>query len=702
MKKIILAIFIVITGCNMKNSKLEEPKAEKINKVLSIHGDDRIDEYYWLSNRGDTKVIDYLNSENQYREDFMKDYKTLENDIFKEIKSRIKEDDSSVPYFDNGYFYYTRYEKDKQYPIYCRKKGSLNSDEEILIDANIMSEGHEYFRVGDIEISPNNKLMAYSIDTVSRRIYTIYFMDLETRKISEKSIPNTSGSITWANDNKTVFYNLKDLKTLRTERVMKYNLNTEGSEKEIYYEADETFSVYSYKTKSDKFIVIGSSATLSQEYRYINADNPDGEIKLFQERVNGLEYSISHFQDKWFVTTNKDDAINFKVMTCSESITGSENWVDYIKHREDVLLGGVEVFDDFLVVSERKNGLRRIDIRPWNGKGRHFINFDEETYSIYLSSNPQMETKKLRYNYSSMTTPNSVIEYNMVTKEKKVLKETEVLGDKFDKNNYQSKRVWATARDGKKVPISLVYRKDMFNEGKNPLLLYGYGSYGITNSASFSSVRLSLLDRGFVYAIAHIRGSQYLGRAWYDEGKMFKKKNTFYDFIDAGKFLVKQEYVNEDKLFAMGGSAGGLLMGAISNMAPELFKGIIAGVPFVDVITTMLDEDIPLTSLEYDEWGNPNNKDSYDYMLSYSPYDQVGNKDYPAMFITTGYHDSQVQYFEAAKWIARLRDRRTNDEPLLMYCNMDAGHGGASGRFEAYRETAMEYAFFISLLNDKK
>jgi len=702
MKKIILAIFIVITGCNMKNSKLEEPKAEKINKVLSIHGDDRIDEYYWLSNRGDTKVIDYLNSENQYREDFMKDYKTLENDIFKEIKSRIKEDDSSVPYFDNGYFYYTRYEKDKQYPIYCRKKGSLNSDEEILIDANIMSEGHEYFRVGDIEISPNNKLMAYSIDTVSRRIYTIYFMDLETRKISEKSIPNTSGSITWANDNKTVFYNLKDLKTLRTERVMKYNLNTEGSEKEIYYEADETFSVYSYKTKSDKFIVIGSSATLSQEYRYINADNPDGEIKLFQERVNGLEYSISHFQDKWFVTTNKDDAINFKVMTCSESITGSENWVDYIKHREDVLLGGVEVFDDFLVVSERKNGLRRIDIRPWNGKGRHFINFDEETYSIYLSSNPQMETKKLRYNYSSMTTPNSVIEYNMVTKEKKVLKETEVLGDKFDKNNYQSKRVWATARDGKKVPISLVYRKDMFNEGQNPLLLYGYGSYGITNSASFSSVRLSLLDRGFVYAIAHIRGSQYLGRAWYDEGKMFKKKNTFYDFIDAGKFLVKQEYVNEDKLFAMGGSAGGLLMGAISNMAPELFKGIIAGVPFVDVITTMLDEDIPLTSLEYDEWGNPNNKDSYDYMLSYSPYDQVGNKDYPAMFITTGYHDSQVQYFEAAKWIARLRDRRTNDEPLLMYCNMDAGHGGASGRFEAYRETAMEYAFFISLLNDKK
>ena len=482
---------------------------------------------------------------------------------------------------------------------------------------------------------------------------------------------------------------------------MRFELGENGTSNEIYFEEDETFSVFSYKTKTEKYIVIGSSATLSQEYRILNADQPKGEFKLFQERVNGLEYSISHFQDKWFITTNKDDAINFKLMTCSESKTGSENWVDYIKHREDVLLGEIEVFDDFLVVSERENGLRRIDIRPWNGKGRHFINFDEEAYSLYLSSNPQMDTKKLRYNYSSMTTPNSVIEYDMVTKERKILKEAEVLGGKFDKTNYQSKRVWATARDGKKVPISLVYRKDMFNEGQNPLLLYGYGSYGITNSASFSSVRLSLLDRGFVYAIAHIRGSQYLGRPWYDDGKMFKKKNTFYDFIDAGKFLVKQGYVNENKLFAMGGSAGGLLMGAVSNMEPGLFRGIVAGVPFVDVITTMLDEDIPLTTFEYDEWGNPNNKDSYDYMLSYSPYDQVERKDYPAIFITTGYHDSQVQYFEPAKWIARLRDMRTNKEPLLMYCNMDAGHGGASGRFEAYKETAMEYAFFISLLDDK-
>lgn len=684
----------------MKNLKLNEPRAEKIEKTLSIHGEDRVDEYYWLNKRGDKKVLDYLNSENNYRKELMKDYESLEKEIFNEIKSRIKEDDSSVPYFDNQYFYYTRYEKDKQYPIYCRKKGSLDSKEEILIDANIMSEGHEYFRVGDIEISPDNKIMAYSIDTVSRRIYTIHFKNLETGKTLSKKIPNTSGSITWANDNKTFFYNLKDLETLRTERVMRCDLNSDESEKEIFYEEDETFSVYSYKTKSDKFIVIGSSATLSQEYRYIDASNPNGDFKLFDKRVDGLEYSISHFKNKWYILTNKDNATNFKLMVCDEKRTNKENWKEFIGHNDETLLEGIEIFNDYLVITERNNGLRRINIKPWNKSESHYIKFDEEVYSLYSSINPQMNTKKFRYSYSSMTTPNSVVEYDMVKRDTIILKETEVLGGKFDKKNYHTMRVWAPTEDGKKVPISLVYRKDLFKEGKNPLLLYGYGSYGITNNASFSSVRLSLLDRGFVYAIAHIRGSQYLGRKWYDDGKMFNKKNTFRDFIDSGKFLIEQGFVNEDKLFAMGGSAGGLLMGAVLNMAPELFKGVIAAVPFVDVVTTMLDEDIPLTTFEYDEWGNPNNKESYDYMLSYSPYDQVDNKDYPAILITTGYHDSQVQYFEAAKWIARLRDRRTNNEPLLLYCNMDAGHGGASGRFEAYKETAMEYAFFISLLKN--
>ena len=699
MKTIIFLTLTLIISCDMKKKKLIEPKAKKIEKILSLHGDDRLDEYYWLNQRGDDEVISYLNEENDYRDEFMKDYKPLEEEIFQEIKSRIKEDDSSVPYYYNGYFYYTRYEKDKQYPIYCRKEGSLDGKEEILIDANTMSEGYDYFRVGTIEISPDNKTMAYSIDTVSRRIYTIYFMDLETRTISDKNIPNSQGSISWANDNKTIFYNSKNLETLRSERVMRYQLGNNGNGEEIYFEDDETFSVFSYKTKSDKYIVVGSSSTLSQEYRILNADDPEGKFRMFQERVDGLEYSISHYDDKWLIVTNKDGATNFKLMSCPESKTSSNSWVDYIPHRGDVLLEGVEIFDDFLVVTERENGLRRVDIRPRSGAESHYINFEEEAYSLYSSANLDMNTNKFRYSYSSMTTPNSVVEYDMITKEKKIMKETEVLGGKFDKNNYQSKRVWAEARDGKKVPVSLVYRKDMFSEGQNPLLLYGYGSYGNTINASFSSVRLSLLDRGFVYAIAHIRGSQYLGRGWYDDGKMFKKKNTFTDFIDAGKYLIKEGYSNENKLFAMGGSAGGLLMGAVVNMAPEIFKGIVAAVPFVDVVTTMLDDDIPLTTFEYDEWGNPNNKDSYDYMLSYSPYDQVEEKDYPAIFITTGYHDSQVQYFEPAKWIARLRDRRTNNEPLLMYCNMEAGHGGASGRFEAYKETAMEYAFFISLLD---
>ena len=684
----------------MKNTKLIEPKAEKINTSLSTHNDERIDEYYWLKERDNPKVIDYLNAENSYRNKYMKDYQGLEKQLFKEIKSRIKEDDSSVPYFENGYFYYTRYETGKQYPIYCRKKENLDANEEILIDANKMSKGHDYFRIGGIDVSPNNKIAAYGVDTVSRRLYTIYFKNLETGKVYEDKIPYTTGSVTWTNDNSAIFYDKKDIETLREERVMKHGFGTNiKNDKEIYFEEDETFSVYSYKTKSNKYIVIASQSTLSDEYLIINANDHNKKYKIFQKREKGLEHSITHFNDKWYVRTNKDNATNFKLMVCDDKKTSKEYWKDFIPHREDILLEDIDVFKNFFIVIERYNGLKRINIKPWNDSKNHYIDFETETYSLHSSYNPNINTNKLRYNFSSLTTPSSVIEYDMITREKKVLKENEVLGE-FNKENYTSKRVWANARDGKKVPISLVYRKDKYIEGSNPLLLYAYGSYGITNNPNFSSVRLSLLDRGFIYAIAHIRGSQYLGREWYDDGKMFNKKNTFTDFIDCGKFLIKSKFANKDKLFAMGGSAGGLLMGAVSNMAPELFKGIVAAVPFVDVITTMLDEDIPLTTSEYDEWGNPNNKDSYDYMLSYSPYDQVEKKDYPAIFITAGYHDSQVQYFEPAKWIARLRDRRTNKEPLLMYCNMEAGHGGASGRFEAYKETAMEYSFLLALLDD--
>ena len=700
MQKTYIAIFLILNSCTMKNIKLIEPKAEKIHTSLSTHNDERIDEYYWLKERDNPKVIDYLNAENSYRDKYMKDYQSLEKKLFEEIKSRIKEDDSSVPYFENGYFYYTRYETGKQYPIYCRKKENLDANEEILIDANKMSKGHDYFRIGGIDVSPNNKIAAYGVDTVSRRLYTIYFKNLETGEVYKDKIPYTTGSVTWTNDNSAIFYDKKDIETLREERVMKHGFGTNiKNDKEIYFEEDETFSVYSYKTKSNKYIVIASQSTLSDEYLIINANDHNKKYKIFQKREKGLEHSITHFNDKWYIRTNKDNATNFKLMVCDDKKTSKKYWKDFIPHREDVLLEDIDVFKNFFIVIERYNGLKRINIKPWNDSKNHYIDFETETYSLYSSYNPNINTNKLRYNFSSLTTPSSVIEYDMITREKKVLKENEVLGE-FNKDNYTSKRVWANARDGKKVPISLVYRKDKYIEGSNPLLLYAYGSYGITNNPNFSSVRLSLLDRGFIYAIAHIRGSQYLGREWYDDGKMFNKKNTFTDFIDCGKFLIKSKFADKNKLFAMGGSAGGLLMGAVSNMAPELFKGIVAAVPFVDVITTMLDEDIPLTTSEYDEWGNPNNKDSYDYMLSYSPYDQVEKKDYPAIFITAGYHDSQVQYFEPAKWIARLRDRRTNKEPLLMYCNMEAGHGGASGRFEAYKETAMEYSFLLALLDD--
>ena len=681
----------------MKKNEITEPRAEKINKIMTMHNHERVDEFYWLNERENPKVIDYLNAENDYRDSYMEKYKGLENELFEEIKSRIKEDDSSVPYLDNGYYYYTRYEKGKQYPIYCRKKDNLNNAEEILIDANEMSQGHEYFRIGGIDISPNNKIMAYSVDTVSRRLYTIKFKNLESGEEGVHSIPNTSGGATWANDNKTIFYNQKNKNTLRTERVMRHVLSSDKNDEEVFYENDDEFNLYSYKSKSGKYIMVVSGKTISDEISFLSADNPNEDLKIFQKRIDGLEYSVDHFGDKWYIRTNLNGAQNFKLMQCDEDYTSSENWKEFIQHSESILLEGVEVFNDFMVITERENGQRRFNVISNNDGQSHYIDFEEEVFSAYSSVNLEISSTKFRYGYSSMTTPNSTIEYDMNSRKKIILKESEVMGGNFDKNNYQSKLVWANARDGKKVPISLVYKKDTYVEGENPLLLYGYGSYGSTNSAGFSSVRLSLLDRGFVYAIAHIRGSQYLGRQWYEDGKMFNKKNTFWDFIDSAKYLGENNYVDKDQIFAMGGSAGGLLMGAVTNMEPEVFKGIVAGVPFVDVVTTMLDETIPLTTFEFDEWGDPKDKDSYFYMLSYSPYDQVEEKDYPAIFITTGYHDSQVQYFEPAKWIARLRDRRTNKEPLLMYCNMDAGHGGASGRFEAYKETAMEYAFLISL-----
>ncbi|SCY18169.1 oligopeptidase B [Flavobacterium anhuiense] len=677
---------------------ISAPKAKIIPKTLKKHKETRIDNYFWLNDRENPEVIDYLNQENAYYESMTAHTQNLKESLFEEMKSRIKEDDSSVPYFYNGYFYITRFETGQDYPIFARKKGSLSADEEILFDCNEMAKGHAYFKLGGLSISPDNKFASFGVDIVGRRIYTIQIKNLETGEILADKIENVTGASVWANDNNTIFYVRQDQVTLRADKVFRHKLNT-SSENDVlvYDEVDDTFNVSISKEKSKKYIVIGSGSTLTTEYRILNSDNPDGEFTVFQPRVRGLEYSISHYEDSFYVLTNKDKATNFKLMKTSESKTGKKNWVDLIPHREDVLLEDIEIFKNYLVVEERSNGLNHIRIMPWNGEPDYYLPFGSETYNAYTTTNVDFDTDILRYSYQSLATPSSVIDFNMKTKTKEILKEQQVLGGKFDKENYIEERVWATARDGVKVPISMVYRKGLEKNGKNPLLLYAYGSYGITMDTYFSSTRLSLLDRGFVYAIAHIRGGEDLGRQWYEDGKLLKKKNTFTDFIDCSKFVVDQKYTSPEHLYAEGGSAGGLLMGVIVNEAPELYNGVIAQVPFVDVITTMLDDSIPLTTGEYDEWGNPNNKKYYDYMLSYSPYDNVKAQEYPNMYVSTGLHDSQVQYWEPAKWVAKLRDLKTNNKLLFLDTNMDAGHGGASGRFEALKDLAKEFSFLLDL-----
>lgn len=685
------------------SEKLQPPVAKIVPKILEKHGDKRIDNYYWLNERENPEVIDYLNKENEYYQKSTAHTKQLQDELFLEMKGRIKEDDSSVPYLYNGYYYITRFEKGKDYPIYSRKKGSLDAKEEIMFDCNEMAKGHAYFNLSGLNVSEDNKWVAFGVDLVSRRQYTIQIKNLETGEILPVKLENTTGGSTWAGDNKTLFYTRKDAQTLRSDKIYKHTLGTDASaDTMVFQEKDDTFNTFVYKEKSKKYLVIGSSSTLTSEYQILDAKNPNGEFKVFQKRTRGLEYSISHYGDSFYIVTNKDKATNFKLMKTPETATSAENWKDLIGHRKDVLLEGIEIFKDYLVVEERSNGLNKIQIRPWNGKGEYYLPFNIETYTAYTTTNVDFDTEILRYGYQSMATPSSVIDFNMRTQEKKVLKEQEVLGGKFDKNNYIEERVWATATDGTKVPISMVYRKGIKKDGKNPLLLYAYGSYGATMDPYFSSTRLSLLDRGFIYAIAHIRGGEDLGREWYENGKLLKKINTFTDFIDCSKFVIAEKYTSAAHLYAEGGSAGGLLMGAIVNMAPELYNGVIAQVPFVDVITTMLDDTIPLTTGEYDEWGNPNEKVYYDYMLSYSPYDQVKAQAYPNMYVSTGLHDSQVQYWEPAKWVAKLRVMKTNDKQLFLDTNMDAGHGGASGRFEALKELAKEFAFLLDLEKIKK
>jgi oligopeptidase B len=684
---------------NLKNSIIP-PKAEKIPVSFKKFNDIRIDDYYWLKERDNPEVIDYLERENDYYEKMTSHTLDLQDKLFNEIKNKIKEDDESVPYFLNGYWYKTKYEEGLGYPIYTRYKDSLSNKEEILFNCNELAEKHDYFNLSNFQISPDNKIVAYSIDTVSRRLYTIQFKNLETGEIYNDKIINSSGSFAWANDNSTLFYTNRDVNTLRNDKILKHKLGTDYENDElIYFENDETFYTNVSKSKSKKYIIISSYSTLTSEFQFLPADSINKDFKLFNKRKRGVEYSINHYDDHFFIITNKDNAYNYKLMKTEINKTSSENWTDVIEHRKNILIEGIDIFKDHLVVSERVNGLNRINIKKWDDSENYFLNFDNETFSANTTTNLDFDSKKLRYAYNSLNEPYSVVEFDMTTKEKIILKQHEVLDKKFNKNNYVTERIWADSKDGNQIPISLIYKKGIKKDGSNPLLLYGYGSYGNTIDPSFSISRLSLLDRGFIYAIAHVRGSEYLGRDWYEQGKLLNKKNSFNDFVDTTKFLISKGYTSSKHCYAYGGSAGGLLMGAVLNIAPELYNGVIAAVPFVDVITTMLDETIPLTTSEYDEWGNPNQKQYYNYMMSYSPYDNVSKVNYPNLLVTTGLHDSQVQYWEPAKWVAKLRDYKLDKNYLFLNTNMETGHGGSSGRFEAIKDLAKEYAFILDLEN---
>lgn len=705
-----LITLLLVLGCQSKEAsknsdEIQPPFAEKIPVTHTIHGASRLDNYSWMRLSDEQKnaetpdsqtqdVLDYLNAENDYLEDVLEHTENLQANLYSEIVGRIKKDEQSVPVTENGYSYYSRYEEGQEYPLYCRK--SLESDlEEIMLNGPKMAEGFAYYGIGGQSVSPDNKLLAFSIDTISRRQYTIYFKNLETGELLHDKLSNASGSAVWANDNNTVFYATKDPETLRQNKIWKHVLgSSQDTDVLVFEETDETFNSGVFKTKSKAYIMIYSGQTLSTEFRFVDANNPGDDWKVIQPRERDLIYQPDHYGNDFYIRTNLD-AKNFKLVKTPVTATTKENWKDVIAHRDDVLFEGFELFKNYLVLQERLNGLRTIRVKSWAGDD-YYIDFKDPAFVAYTTDNLDFDTNILRYYYTSLTTPGSTYDYNMETKFQALLKQEVVLGG-FNANDYKSERLEATANDGTKIPISIVYKKGLSLSPDTPLLLYGYGSYGNSSEPQFRSDRLSLLDRGFVYAIAHIRGGQEMGRQWYEDGKLLKKKNTFTDFINAGEYLVDKGYTSPNHLYALGGSAGGLLMGAVINMKPELWHGVIAAVPFVDVVSTMLDESIPLTTFEFDEWGNPKEKEYYEYMLSYSPYDNVIAQDYPNILITTGYWDSQVQYWEPAKWIAKLRDMKTDDNLLIMDCNMDTGHGGASGRFERYKRTALYYAFLFDL-----
>ena len=680
--------------------KILPPSAKKIPKELKKFDSKRVDNYFWLKDRDDSEVIEYLEKENDYFKKMTSDTEDFQETIYNEIKKKIKEDDQSVPYFLNGYWYLTKYQKNKNYPVYLRRKSDLNSKDQILFDCNLLAEGYEYFNLSNIKISPNNKFAAYSVDTLSRRLYTIRIKNLHTGEVLNDQIINTSGGFAWANDNKTLFYTNRDSDTLRNDKILRHEIGTKSKDdKIVFHEKDNTFYTSVSKSKSNKFIIISSHSTLTSEFQFLDANKPLDNFRLFNQRKRGLEYSINHYEKFFYIITNIDNAKNYKLMKTPIGGTEYENWINVIDHRKDVLIEGIDIFKNYLVISERANGLNRINVRKWDDSESYYLDFKSETFSSYTTTNVDFDTNILRYGFNSLTQPPSIIDFNMSSKKKTIRKQQQVLDDNFKNKNYISERIWSQSEDGTKIPISLVYKKGLIKNNKNPLLLYGYGSYGNTIDPYFSVSRLSLLDRGFVFAIAHVRGSEYMGRKWYDEGKLLKKTNTFKDFITCTKHLISEGYTNTNQTYAYGGSAGGLLMGSVINLEPELYNGVIAAVPFVDVLTTMLDETIPLTTGEYDEWGNPNNEEFYNYILSYSPYDNVKKMKYPNLLVTTGLYDSQVQYWEPAKWVAKLRELKVGENLLLLKTNMDSGHGGASGRFDALKEVAREYVFLFSLEN---
>ena len=712
---IFLLVVLLFLSCKKEQetkhryADIPAPKAKMVPQELSIHEDTRVDNYFWMRLSDEQKnaetpdtqtqdVLDYLNAENAYLKKVMEPTEALQDTLYNEIVGRIKKDDQSVPVKDNGYEYYSRYEEGQDYPLYCRKK--IGSDvEEILLNGPEMAEAHSYYGIGGQSVSLDNKLLVYGIDTLSRRKYTLYFKNLENGELLQDQLTNTGGSATWANDNKTIYYAVKDPQTLRQDKIYKHILGTDQSQDVLVFEEkDETFNSFVYKTKSNAFIIIASYQTLSDEYRFLDANNPDGEFKIIQPREHDLKYSVDHYGNDFYIRTNLD-AKNYKLVKTPVTATTKENWTDVIPNRDDVFLQDYDLFQNYLVVTERKNGLRQIRIMTWDKSNDYYLEFNDPSYLAYTTDNLDFNTDILRYGYTSLTTPTSIYEFNMDTKQQVLLKQDEVVGGHFSPENYISERLFATVKDGTKIPISLVYKKGTQKNENTPLLLYAYGSYGISTEARFDISRLSLLDRGFIYAIANVRGGEEMGRDWYEHGKLLMKKNTFTDFIDCGEYLVSEGYTSPKHMYAYGGSAGGLLMGAILNMKPNLWNGVVAAVPFVDVVTTMLDETIPLTTFEFDEWGNPKEKEYYDYMKSYSPYDNVEAKDYPNILVTTGYWDSQVQYWEPAKWVAKLREVKTDDNLLMMDCNMETGHGGASGRFERYKRTALIYTFLLDLEN---